>query len=84
MIWIYTTNPMAFGGTDTKIADLNMLQKVSCIAQNGPTHDDLAAFSFSGEFETYPHYGMSRTFNYDWVYICGKRMRDNHHRRWYE
>merc|ERR1712228_1069938 len=46
------TDPGAFGGIDSKCADLNylkMLQAVDCVAQNGPTHDSLPPFSFTGQ-----------------------------------
>jgi len=35
-----------YGGTDTKLANFNMIQNLMCIAQSGPTHDNLPPYSF--------------------------------------
>ena len=35
-----------FGGTDTKLANLTMLQNTECIALNGPTNDETPTFTW--------------------------------------
>ena len=65
-----SSNPRADGGVDTKLVSLEMIQNFEITAQSGPTHDDLAPFTWSTDtFSQTPHMGMPVTYDFDWVTI---------------
>lgn len=63
----------AFGGVDTKVADLKMMQMVSSITQGGPTHDDLPPFTWdTPQWRDQPHTALPMTSNFEWVSMESK------------
>ena len=47
-----------------------MAQKLQAYVINGPTLGaDLGPFSWTGQFDKYPHVGLPKTYNFPWVYM---------------
>jgi len=67
-----TSNPQAFGGIDTKLANLDMLQAVVALARAGPTDDDVPNFSWVGIFDEIVHTALPITYNFKWVEMKSK------------
>ena len=61
-------NQNIIGGIDTKLSNFSMLKNIKCIAQSGPTHDQLNPFSFTGYWnKTIPHFGIPIIYNFNWI-----------------
>jgi len=61
------SDPQAFGGIDTKIADLSMLQAITADVRAGPTTDNVPAFSWTGIFDEIVHTALPITYDFRWV-----------------
>ncbi|EGC40035.1 hypothetical protein DICPUDRAFT_96364 [Dictyostelium purpureum] len=59
----------AFGGVDSKVTSLDLVNQQLVIAQSGPTHDQEPAFRWSSGNWTslYPTIGMPDLYNFTWV-----------------
>eukprot|EP01132_Coremiostelium_polycephalum_P005003 gene5003-6229_t len=59
----------AFGGIDSKVTSLSLLNQMIVVAQSGPTHDQQVPFSWSSANWTleYPTVGMPDTYNFPWI-----------------
>jgi len=66
------SNPQAFGGIDTKIANLDMLQSVVALVRAGPTDDEVPNFSWVGIFDEIVHTALPITYNFKWVEMKSK------------
>eukprot|EP01084_Bolivina_argentea_P135746 239147_1 len=63
----------AFGGVDTKIADLSNMLDVSSVTQAGPTYDDVTPFTWNtSQWINEPHIGLPMTYDFDWVLMKSK------------
>jgi len=60
------SDPQAFGGIDTKIANFDMLNSITAIVKSGPTNNDLPSFSWVGIFDETVHTGLPITYNFNW------------------
>ncbi|ETO14283.1 hypothetical protein RFI_23087 [Reticulomyxa filosa] len=61
-------DPSAFGGVDTKMSNLEMMQNVYGLAQAGPTHDDLPPFVWTAEFDKFnDHIACPIKYDFDWI-----------------
>jgi hypothetical protein len=64
------TNAKTFGGIDSKTTSYTYVMNGGvATAQNGPTHDDLAPFSWSNGWEYQIHWGQPDTFNFGWINV---------------
>ncbi|KAF2078187.1 hypothetical protein CYY_000477 [Polysphondylium violaceum] len=59
----------AFGGIDSKVTSLALLNQLTVLAQSGPTHDQQPPFEWSnGNWSAmYPTIGMPNTWDFGWV-----------------
>jgi len=63
-------NPyLAFGGIDSKGTNSALVNAGVSLAQSGPTHDSVPAFSWSANNWSVQHVGLPDTFNFGWVYM---------------
>ncbi len=55
-----------FGGTDTKLANLEMLHKVTAIVKAGPTNQMQPTFTWNDWNHTY-HRGLPISYDFEWT-----------------
>jgi len=58
------SNPTPFGGLDSKVTSSSMHGDTHAIC--GPSHVDLAPFSWTGKFPTWPHFGQPDVWDFKW------------------
>jgi len=58
-----------FGGIDSKGTNSALVNAGVSLAQSGPTHDSVPAFSWSANNWSVQHVGLPDTFNFGWVYM---------------
>eukprot|EP00927_Polykrikos_kofoidii_P059848 TRINITY_DN5496_c0_g2_i1.p1 TRINITY_DN5496_c0_g2~~TRINITY_DN5496_c0_g2_i1.p1 ORF type:complete len:685 (-),score=106.20 TRINITY_DN5496_c0_g2_i1:200-2254(-) len=66
------SNPNPNGAVDSKVTNACLVQRLSCDAISGPTHDSQHPFRWTDTegrqlFPNYPHDGEPDVWNFDWV-----------------
>jgi len=65
-----TMNPYsAFGGIDAKITSNEISGSLQAWAVNGPTWDSQPPFAWTKEWDSVPHFGQPKVFDFDFVTI---------------
>eukprot|EP01083_Nonionella_stella_P025855 71187_1 len=62
------TRAIPNGGTDTKAANLYMLQNMFAMVQSGPTHDDVPVFKWS-QFSNISHLRLPAAYDFQWTTV---------------
>jgi hypothetical protein len=58
----------AFGGTDAKVTNEELINQLATSAVSGPTWDDQPPFAWTGRWEgKYSHIGHPDLFAFQWV-----------------
>jgi len=63
------TGPYPFGGIDSKVVNSQMLSQMKCVSICGPTTQDQPAFSWTPQWNDWPHAGQPHTWDFKWMDI---------------